>query len=72
MRRNNSSIKQALDIKIPGERGRVRLKKAWIDSINIDRKTWKMPATAENRLEWRFKINNAMQTCNPHRGGKAR
>ena len=38
-------------MEVPGERGRGRLKKTWIDSVNMDRKTWKMPATAENQLE---------------------
>ena len=54
----------------PGRRGRGRPKKTWLETVRNDIKNWNMPASPENRIEWRSTMKLVMQTCNPHIGGK--
>ena len=57
-------------MEVLGVRGRGRPKKTWVETVTTDIKNWKMPTCADNRLEWRSKMNSYMQMCNPHLSGK--
>ena len=70
VQRDTGCIHEALNFEAPGPRGRGRPKKSWLQAVKSDSRSWKMPNNAENRIEWRSKIKDGMQTCNPHIGGK--
>ena len=70
VKRNSGSINNALCFEAPGRRGRGRPKKTWLETVRNDIKNWNMPASPENRIEWRSTMKLVMQTCNPHIGGK--
>ena len=68
--RDTGCIHDALYMEVPGTKPPGRPKKTWLQTVKKDIKDWRMPPDASDRLSWRSKMKNGMQSCNPHLRGK--
>ena len=68
--RSNSWIKHCTEMKVEGRRGKRRPRKTWLETVNQEKKDWKLNGIdPASRVEWRKALRMNMGNVQPALSG---